>query len=109
MAVAGYLDSASSIYPCEMMAKWVAHLLAGAFRLPGVAAMERSVAEWEQWAQRNNRRNGGLCLKSCFASVTTWYNDQLCRDMGYSAKRKQGGVLAEWLQPYGPADYAGIQ
>jgi len=44
MAVVGYAESGSSIYPYEMMAKWVAHLLDGAVRLPGVADMERSVA-----------------------------------------------------------------
>ena len=30
MAVVGYVESGSSIYPYEMMAKWVAHLLDGA-------------------------------------------------------------------------------
>ncbi|CAL4998795.1 unnamed protein product [Urochloa decumbens] len=109
MAVVGYTESAASIYPYEMMAKWVAHLLDGAVRLPGVAAMEKSVAEWERWGKWAKRRSGGFFLKSCIASVTTWYHDQLCRDMGYSPRRKEGeGLLADWLQPYGPTDYAGI-
>lgn len=111
MAVVGYVECAASIYPYEMMAKWVAHLLDGAVRLPGVEAMERSVAEWERWGQWAKRRSGGVFfLRSCIGSVTTWYHDQLCRDMGYCPKRKKkGGLLAEWLQPYGPPDYAGIQ
>ncbi|PUZ51468.1 hypothetical protein GQ55_6G189500 [Panicum hallii var. hallii] len=110
MAVVGYAESAASIYPYEMMAKWVAHLLDGAVRLPGVAAMERSVAEWERWGQWAERGSGAFFLKSCIATVTTWYHDQLCRDMGYSPRRKKGGgLVAEWLQPYGPTDYAGIQ
>ncbi|WVZ92926.1 hypothetical protein U9M48_038956 [Paspalum notatum var. saurae] len=107
MAVVGYAESAASIYPYEMMAKWVAHLLDGAVRLPSVAAMERSVAEWERWGRWAKRRGGAVFLKSCIATITTWYHDQLCRDMGYSTARK-GGLLAEWLQPYGPTDYASI-
>ncbi|CAL5006185.1 unnamed protein product [Urochloa decumbens] len=111
MAVVGYAECAASIYPYEMMAKWVAHLLDGAVRLPGVAAMERSVAEWERWGRWAKRQSGGVFfLKSCIGAVTTWYHDQLCRDMGYSPRRKKGGgLLAEWLQPYGPTDYASIQ
>ena len=42
MAVVGYAEGGASIYLYEMMAKWVAHLLDGAVRLPGVADMERS-------------------------------------------------------------------
>jgi len=108
MAVVGYAESGSNIYPYEMMAKWVAHLLDGAVRLPGVRDMERGVAEWARWGRWARRSCGGFFLKSCVASVTTWYHDQLCRDMGYSPRRKDG-LLAEWLQPYGPTDYAGIQ
>ncbi|OEL29495.1 putative flavin-containing monooxygenase 1 [Dichanthelium oligosanthes] len=108
MAVVGYAESGSSVYPYEMMAKWVAHLLDGAVRLPGVRDMERGVAEWARWGRLARRSCGGFFLKSCIASVTTWYHDQLCRDMGYSSRRKDG-LLAEWLQPYGPTDYASIQ
>jgi hypothetical protein len=56
MAVIGYSDNPSSIYVYEMMAKWVAHLLDGAFRLPGVARMERSVAEWGEYVKEARRR-----------------------------------------------------
>jgi dimethylaniline monooxygenase (N-oxide forming) len=109
MAVVGYAESAASIYPYEMMAKWVAHLLDGAVRLPNVAAMERSVAEWEQWGRWAKRCSGAFFLKSCIATATTWYHDQLCRDMGYNPRRKRAeGFLADWLQPYGSTDYAGI-
>ncbi|WVZ81627.1 hypothetical protein U9M48_028982 [Paspalum notatum var. saurae] len=108
MAVVGYAESGASIYPYEMMAKWVAHLLDGAVRLPGVRDMERGVAEWATWGRWARRTCGGFFLKSCIASVTTWYHDQLCRDMGHRPRRKPG-LLADWLEPYGPADYAGIQ
>jgi dimethylaniline monooxygenase (N-oxide forming) len=107
-AVVGYVESGSSIHPYEMMAKWVAHLLDGAVRLPGVRDMERGAAEWAWWGRGAQRRCGGFFLKSCVASVVTWYHDQLCRDMGHRPRRKTG-ILAEWLQPYGPTDYADIQ
>ncbi|GJN29056.1 hypothetical protein PR202_gb17248 [Eleusine coracana subsp. coracana] len=108
MAVVGYAESGASVYPYEMMAKWVAHLLDGAVRLPGVREMEREVEEWTRWGRWARRSSGGFFLKSCIHAVTTWYHDLLCRDMGYSPRRK-AGFLAEWTQPYGPADYAGIQ
>nr|CAB3467757.1 unnamed protein product [Digitaria exilis] len=90
-ALVGYVESGSSIHHCEMMAKWVAHLLAGDVRLPGVRDMERGVAEWARWGRRARRSCGGFFLKSCVASVATWYHDQLCRDMGCSPRRKKAG------------------
>ncbi|TVU42743.1 hypothetical protein EJB05_09164, partial [Eragrostis curvula] len=109
LAVVGHAESEASIYPYEMMAKWVAHLLDGAVRLPGsVAGMERDVAEWTRWRAWARRSGGGFFFKPCIHAVTIWYHDQLCRDMGHRARWKKG-LLAEWLQPYGPADYADIQ
>ncbi|KAF0902563.1 hypothetical protein E2562_018059 [Oryza meyeriana var. granulata] len=99
MAVIGYTENLSSIYTFEMMAKWVAHLLAGAFRLPSVRRMEASAAEWDEHLVK--RHGEGGCLdKPCLGAVSTWYNEELSR----------GGskILAEWLRPYGPADFAGI-
>nr|CAB3459750.1 unnamed protein product [Digitaria exilis] len=109
MAVIGHPESPAIIQTYEMMAKWVAHLLDGEVRLPSVAEMERSVAEWDDWGRRSTTaRGGGGCRKSCIGTVM-WYKDQLCRDMGHNPRRKKGALLAEWLQPYGPADYADIQ
>uniref|UniRef100_A0A0D9WN12 Flavin-containing monooxygenase n=1 Tax=Leersia perrieri TaxID=77586 RepID=A0A0D9WN12_9ORYZ len=108
MAIIGYTESAANIYPYEMMAKWVAHLLDGAFRLPAILQMERSVAEWACWGRNMRHCSGNYFRKSCVGTVTTWYNDQLCRDMGYGPRKKKG-FLAEWLQPYGPTDYADIK
>ncbi|RLN12345.1 hypothetical protein C2845_PM09G13380 [Panicum miliaceum] len=74
MTVVGYAESGSSIYPYEMMAKWMAHLLDGAVRLPRVRDMERGVAEWARWGRWARRSSGRFFLKSCVASVTTWYH-----------------------------------
>uniref|UniRef100_J3MC59 Flavin-containing monooxygenase n=2 Tax=Oryza brachyantha TaxID=4533 RepID=J3MC59_ORYBR len=102
MAVIGYTESLTSIYTYEMMAKWVAHLLAGAFR-----RMEASASEWGEHAVVK-KRGGGRVEAPCFGAVSTWYNDELCRDMGYEPRRKQA-ILAEWLKPHGSADYAAIR
>ncbi|KAF0910671.1 hypothetical protein E2562_004663 [Oryza meyeriana var. granulata] len=106
MAVIGYSESATNIHTCEMMAKWVARLLDGAFRLPPVRRMEENVAEWGRYM----RRSGGAehFRRSCLGGVSIWYNDQLCRDMGCDRWRKKG-LLAEWFQPYGAVDYADIR
>lgn len=105
MAVIGYSESLTNIHACEMMAKWVARFLDGVFRLPSVRRMEQSVAEWGRYMKRSN---GEHFRRSCLGAVNIWYNDHLCRDMGCDPRRKKG-LLAEWLQPYGAVDYAGIQ
>ncbi|PUZ71828.1 hypothetical protein GQ55_2G345800 [Panicum hallii var. hallii] len=105
MAVIGYAESLTNIYAIEMMAKWVARFLDGAFRLPSVRRMERSVAEWGAYMRRSG---GERFRRSCLGAVNIWYNDELCRDMGCDPRRKKG-LLAEWFQPYGAVDYADIQ
>nr|CAB3454132.1 unnamed protein product [Digitaria exilis] len=106
MAVIGYSESLTNIYSSEMMAKWVARFLDGAFRLPSVAVMEQSVAEWGSYMRRSSA--GGSSRGSCLGAVSIWYNDELCRDMGCDPRRKKG-ILAEWFQPYGAVDYADIE
>uniref|UniRef100_A0A0E0DYE5 Uncharacterized protein n=1 Tax=Oryza meridionalis TaxID=40149 RepID=A0A0E0DYE5_9ORYZ len=69
--------------------------------------MEKSVVEWVGWAHDMRRCSGNYFRKSCISTITTWYNDQLCRDMGYNPRRKKG-IVAEWIEPYGAADYADI-
>ncbi|CAL5082698.1 unnamed protein product [Urochloa decumbens] len=104
LAIVGYSESLTNIYASERMANWVAHFLAGGFKLPSVTCMEKSVAEW---AKYKNIYNGKYFRRSCISTVNIWLNDLLCQDIGCNPKRKKG-FLAEWFQPYGPADYASL-
>lgn len=104
MAIVGYSESLTNIYASERMANWVAHFLAGGFKLPSITCMEKSVAEW---AKYKNIYNGKYFRRSCISTINIWLNDLLCQDIGCNPKRKKG-FLAEWFQPYGPADYAGL-
>ncbi|KAM0836478.1 hypothetical protein ACQ4PT_062294 [Festuca glaucescens] len=111
MTVVGYAEGLNNIYSCEMAAKWVARLLDGAFRLPGVRRMEESCAEWGKYYARRSGGGGEgqSSWRPCIGAVNLWYNDELCRDMGCDPRRKKGqGLLAEWFQPYGAVDYADI-
>ncbi|KAK1296814.1 putative flavin-containing monooxygenase 1 [Acorus calamus] len=102
LAIIGFLESPSSLFPAEMRCKWLSHLLGGGFKLPSVKSMEAEVAKWERYIRRYS---GEGCRWSCVGTLHIWFNDKLCKDMGWSHNRKKG-FLSDWLSPYGPADYA---
>ncbi|XBH94049.1 probable flavin-containing monooxygenase 1 [Triticum urartu] len=104
LAIVGYSESLTDIYVSERVANWVIHFLAGGFQMPSVRRMEESVAEWTKY---KNLYNGKYFRRSCISTVNIWFNDLLCQDIGCNPRRKEG-FLAEWFQPYGPADYAGL-
>ncbi|XP_015693485.1 putative flavin-containing monooxygenase 2 [Oryza brachyantha] len=89
MAIIGYTEKTTNIYPYEMMAKWVAYLLDSTFYLPAVTRTERSVAEWTSWGQDMRRCSGNYFHKSCVGTITTWYKRPLCQDMGYVPRTKK--------------------
>ncbi|TXG65015.1 hypothetical protein EZV62_012009 [Acer yangbiense] len=84
----------------EMKCQWLAELLDGTFKLPSIKEMENDMLEWDEYLKRSP---GEHYRRSCIA-LPIWYNDQLCKDMGWNPKRKKG-FFAELFEPYGPLDY----
>lgn len=86
-----------------MRCRWLSELLDGKFKLPRIKEMEKDAAEWEKYKKRyaGDKIYSG---RSCIGALHIWYNDQLCKDMGWNPKRKKG-FLAELFEPYGPLDY----
>ncbi|MFQ6647593.1 hypothetical protein Gotur_021356 [Gossypium turneri] len=102
LAILGYADSPATLYSTEMRSKWLAHFLAGNFRLPTISKMEEDVMEWEKCKRRDEKES---YRRSCVSTLLQIYcNDQLCKDMGCNSRRKNW-FLAELFAAYGPKDY----
>ncbi|KAL6211127.1 hypothetical protein ACLB2K_016355 [Fragaria x ananassa] len=102
LAVVGISESVSNLYSSEMRCRWLAELLAGTFKVPSIKEMEKNVKQWDEYAKQYA---GEYYRKSCIGALHLWYNDQLCKDMGWNHKRKKG-MLAGLFEPYGPMVYA---
>ncbi|KAI4342100.1 hypothetical protein MLD38_026757 [Melastoma candidum] len=102
LAVVGFSESVTNLYTSEMRCRWLVELLAGTFKLPPIGEMEKDVEKWDKYMKE---ASGKYYRRSCIGAVHIWYNDQLCKDMGWNPRRKQG-LLAELFEPYGPPDYA---
>ncbi|KAI9180611.1 hypothetical protein LWI28_006536 [Acer negundo] len=59
------------------------------------------MVEWDRYMKRYS---GRYYQRSCKSALHIWYNDQLCKDMGWNPKRKKG-FFAKLFEPYGPLDY----
>lgn len=102
LAILGYADSPANIYTTEMKSKWLAHFLAGDFKLPRIREMEGDVIRWEKCRKRYS---GSSYKRYCaIALLQIHNNDQMCMDIGRNPRRKSW-FLAELFAPYGPSDY----
>ncbi|KAL1818824.1 hypothetical protein ACET3Z_013693 [Daucus carota] len=101
LAVIGFSESISNLHTSEMSCRWLAELLDGTFSLPSIKEMEDDVKEWDKYMKKYC---GSYSTKWCIGGLKIWYNDQLCKDMGWISKRK-GGFFAELFEPYSPLDY----
>ncbi|CAI0407750.1 unnamed protein product [Linum tenue] len=101
LAVLGYSESFNNLFTSEMRSRWLAELLAGKFKLPAIREMEEDAAEWDAYLKEYG---GEFCKRSSVSAIHIWHNDQLCVDMGWKPRRKNG-LWAELFEPYGPMDY----
>ncbi|KAK8943188.1 putative flavin-containing monooxygenase 1 [Platanthera zijinensis] len=105
LAIIGYSDSISNLYTSEMKARWLACFLDDGFILPSRKDMEKNISEWDKFFKKYSGNSSRYYRRSCINSVHTWYNDQLCKDMGCNPRRKKG-FFTDLFMPYGPSDYA---
>nr|GEV83686.1 probable flavin-containing monooxygenase 1 [Tanacetum cinerariifolium] len=89
-AIIGFSESISNLFTSAIRFRWLVELLDGGFKLPSV----KDIQSFGEYYQR-----------SCITTLDIWYNGQLCKDMGWNPKRKNG-FWADLSQPYGPTDYA---
>ena len=73
----------------EIRCRWLAELLDGTFKLPSIKEMDEYVAEWDKYMKRYSDK---YYRRSCIGAIQIWYNDQLCKDMGWNPKRKKGCI-----------------
>ncbi|KAK0583483.1 hypothetical protein LWI29_037447 [Acer saccharum] len=101
LAVIGFSESISNVFTSEMRVRWLGELLDGAFKVPSIKEMENDTVEWDRYMKSYSN---GYYRRSCIGALHIWYNDQLCKDMGWNPKRKNG-IFNELFEPYGPLDY----
>ncbi|XP_075510238.1 putative flavin-containing monooxygenase 1 isoform X1 [Primulina tabacum] len=105
LAVVGYSESIANLYTFEMRCQWLSFFLDQKFQFPSVKQMENDVKMWENHMKKYAGNN--MYRRACIASTHIWYNDQLCKDIGFNPRRKKG-FFKDLFEPYGMADYKGL-
>ncbi|CAA0819949.1 Probable flavin-containing monooxygenase 1 [Striga hermonthica] len=105
LAVIGFSESLANLFTFEMRCKWLAFFLDEAFELPSVKEMEKEIKSWDEFMKRY--AGNGKFRRSCIGGAHIWYNDQLCKDIGFNPRRKKG-LMSELFEPYGVGDYMGL-
>ncbi|KDP30196.1 hypothetical protein JCGZ_16978 [Jatropha curcas] len=104
LGIIGYNESLSNLGNSEMKSMWLAHFLDGSLKLPCIREMEK---EAKMWGDHIRKYTGRYYKRACINDTGIWYNDQICKDMGYNPRRKNG-FLSDLFIPYAPTDYAGL-
>ncbi|KAK6129431.1 hypothetical protein DH2020_036833 [Rehmannia glutinosa] len=102
LAFIGFSESIANLFTSEMTCRWLAELLGGTFKLPSIKEMEKDVSQWDKYMKQSM---GEYYSRYCLDALQIWYNDQLCKDMGWKPQRKKG-LFRELFEPYRPMDYA---
>ncbi|KAK6125819.1 hypothetical protein DH2020_040438 [Rehmannia glutinosa] len=102
LAFIGFSESFANLFTSDMTCQWLAELLDGTLKLPSIKEMEKDVSQWDKYMKQSS---GEYYSRYCLDAAQIWYNDQLCKDMGWKTQRKKG-FLRELFEPYRPMDYA---
>ncbi|KAG8651998.1 hypothetical protein MANES_06G043300v8 [Manihot esculenta] len=104
LAIIGFNESFSTLGNSELKSLWIANFLDGKLELPCIKDMEK---EAKMWGDHIKQSTGRYFKRGCIGNSNIWYNDQLCKDMGYNPRRKKG-FLSDLFLPYAPADYGDL-
>ena len=110
LAFIGHVGAISNITTYGLQAEWLARYLTGNLVSGGTSEttaqhMKDEIETRKHWARSwmPDTTNRGMLL----LIHSTYYHDQLLRDMGLNPLRKSN-FLSEYLMPYESADYDGI-
>ncbi|GJR65315.1 probable flavin-containing monooxygenase 1 [Tanacetum coccineum] len=85
LAIIGFSESFSNLFTSEIRCRWLVELLDRKFKLPSIKEMEKDISNWDECMKKSS---GEYYKRSCTTGLDIWYNDQLCKDMGWNPKRK---------------------
>ncbi|KAH7128109.1 flavin-binding monooxygenase-like protein-like protein [Dendryphion nanum] len=97
-----HLHAGNKIFSAEAQAMWAVALFDGNIKLPSVAEMERSVAQWVAYIRR--RYSGSALLGNNITMDTVPYADRLLDEMGLKDHRRGKGWRRYWFEPVGEKD-----